>query len=95
MALLICLSKLSKKLSYIDDLEQFCELLYHTIDEQGIVIEKGQGEDWKRMMLNVYCQIIELSTRNPKIRELMSKKINQQPMLTLDHLFLGYKICLW
>lgn len=47
------------------------------------------------MMLNVYCEIIELSTRNRRVRELLGKKISQQSMLTLDHLFMGYKICLW
>lgn len=58
MSILICLSKLSKKLSYIDDLELYSELLYHSIDEQRIVIDQGLSEDEKRMMLNVYCDII-------------------------------------
>ena len=38
--ILLCLAKLSKKLSYIDDLEQYVELLYHCIDDQMIIIEQ-------------------------------------------------------
>ena len=47
------------------------------------------------MMLDVYAEVIELITRNKKVRVFMSKKIKEQTMLMLDHLFLGYKISLW
>ena len=46
-------------------------------------------------MLEVYSQVVELATRNRRARESLGKKIGEQSMVTLDHLFLGYKICLW
>ena len=46
-------------------------------------------------MLNVYCEVVELSTRNRRVRELLRNKVKTQGMETLDHLFLGYKINLW
>jgi hypothetical protein len=65
------------------------------MDERAIVMEKEASQEWKRMMLEVYSEVVELATRNRRARELLGKKIGEQSMVTLDHLFLGYKICLW
>jgi len=95
MMVLLCVARLAKKLAYVDDLEGYSELLYHCMEEQAIVMEIGANDEWKRMMLEVYSEVIELSMRNRKVRELLTKKVAEQTMLTLDHLFLGYKVALW
>jgi hypothetical protein len=59
------------------------------------MMEKEASQEWKRMMLEVYSEVVELATRNRRVREVLGKKIRGQSMVTLDHLFLWYKICLW
>ena len=65
------------------------------MDEQSIVMEKNASEEWKKMMLEVYSDVVELAMRNRKVRELVGKKIDEQSMMVLDHLFLGFKVQLW
>ena len=47
------------------------------MDEQVIVMEKEASQEWKRMMLEVYSEVVELATRNRRVREVMGKKIGE------------------